>query len=196
MKFLKSNSKNKKYYNKINYIKLLIVFLVSLIAFFLFFYYIGQSKNLDNAVTVSIAIAAILSIGSVISDLSENRDRIFVINKKELGYIEIHKDRAGRFLKYKEYYDALEQYDNEEIYKENHLYEGIDKGIIKNVVSIKRKTNRMVVKANVESKEWKAAGKIMISKLYIVEKEYVKKFIIPNDYDEYEELYKKLNKMM
>lgn len=195
MKFLKSNSKNQKFYNKINYIKLLIVFIVSLIAFFLFFYYIGQSKNLDNAIFVSIAIATLLSIGSIISDLSENRDRIFVINKKELGYIEIHKDRAGRFLKYNEYYDALDKYDNEEIYKENHLYEGIDKGVIKSVKSIKKKSNRMVVKANVESKEWKAAGKIMINKLYIVEKEYTKKFIITNDYDEYESLYKMLNKI-
>ena len=195
MEYFKSNNKNNKLYNKINWIKLLIVFVVSFIIFSLFFYYIGNSKDIDSTIINSIIISILLAIWSILNDILQNRTRIFVCNEKEIGYIEIHEEKTGKFLRDYEFQELIDKTDIKDIYSNNHLYEGIDKGIIKNIVKIKKKYNRTVLEANVIEKSWKSASRVSITKLYLVDKEYKKKFIIPNDYDNYEKLYKKLSKL-
>ena len=195
MEYFKSNNKNSKLYNKINWIKLLIVFVVSFIIFSLFFYYIGNSKDIDSTIINSIIISILLAIWSILNDILQNRTRIFVCNEKEIGYIEIHEEKTGKFLRDYEFQELIDKTDIKDIYSNNHLYEGIDKGIIKNIVKIKKKYNRTILEANVIEKSWKSASRVSITKLYLVDKEYKKKFIIPNDYDNYEKLYKKLSKL-
>ena len=195
MEYFKSNNKNNKLYNKINWIKLLIVFVVSFIIFSLFFYYIGNSKDIDSTIINSIIISILLAIWSILNDILQNRTRIFVCNEKEIGYIEIHEEKTGKFLRDYEFQELIDKTDIKDIYSNNHLYEGIDKGIIKNIIKIKKKYNRTVLEANVIEKSWKSASRVSITKLYLVDKEYKKKFIIPNDYDNYEKLYKKLSKL-
>ena len=196
MEFCRSNKSNEKIYNKINYSKMLLVFFVSFVLFSLALYFISNKQNLDSSVITSLIIALLLSFASVLGDIFDNRDRVYVFNKKEFGYFEIHKEKnGGAFLKDLEYDKAIDKYGMEDIYKNNNLYEGIDKGIIKEVISVKKKFNKIVVKANVEEKQWKATGVFTISNLYVVEKEYEKKMIIPNDYDNYEKIYKTLYKM-
>lgn len=193
MEIFRSDKSNSKIYEKINYIKMLIVIVLSFLLFTLFLYYIGKQQNLDRAVITSFVISLLLGIGSVIGDILENRSRVFCIDKDEIGYLELHTDQVGgAFLRDKEYEDTLEKNGILEIYKNIQKYEGIDKGIIKNVISIKKKYNRMVVKAIVLEKQWKTSSFFTISKLYVVEKEKSKKIIIPNDYDNYNKLYKKL----
>ena len=195
MECFKSNRKNTKWYSKINYFKLLVVLTTSFLLFTLFFYYIGGSNDLDRAILTSIFISFLISIGSIIGDLIEHRSRIFIFSKDELGYIEIHTEKMGSFLRDEDYNETVKINSIEDIFKDNSQYEGIDRGIIKNVKSLKKKNNRMIVKANVVSKEWKAAGFFTVSKLYLVEKKYCKKIIIPSDYDGYEKIYKSLNKL-
>lgn len=195
MECFKSNTKNTKWLSKINYFKLLVILTFSFLIFTLFFYYIGSSNDLNRALLTGLAVSLLLSIGSIIGDLIEHRSRIFIMNKDELGYIEIHTEKMGSFLRDEDYNETVKINSIEDIFKDNSQYEGIDRGIIKSVKSLKKKNNRMIVKANVVSKEWKAAGFFTISKLYLVEKEYCKKIIIPRDYDGYEKLYKSLNKL-
>ena len=196
MECCKSNKSNERIYNKINYLKMLLVFFISFIGFSLFFYYIGNKQNLDDSVTTALIISLLLCLGSILSDLFSNRDRIYIFNKKEFGYLEIHKEKnGGAFLKELEYDKAVNKYTPEDIYENTNLYEGIDKGIIKDVISVEKKSNKIVAKATVVEKQWESSGFFTISKLYLIEKEYVKKFIIPNDYDNYEKIYKTLIKM-
>ena len=196
MEYSRSNKSNEKLFNKINYSKMLLVFFISFIALSLALYYIGDKQNLDSSVVTSLIVALLLSLASILGDLFDNRDRVFVFNKKEFGYIEIHKEKnGGAFLKELEYDKAIDKYGIEDMYDNNELYEGIDKGIINDVISVKKKYNKIVVVANVSEKQWKATGVFTISKLYIVNKEYEKKMIIPNDYDNYEKIYKTLYKL-
>ena len=175
---------------------MLLVFFVSFILFSLVLYYIGNQQDLDNSVVTSLIIALLLSFASILGDIFDNRDRVYVFNKKEFGYFEIHKEKnGGAFLKELEYDKAIDKYGMEDIYKNNNLYEGIDKGIIKEVISLKKRFNKIIVKANVEEKQWKATGVFTISNLYIENNEYEKKIVIPNDYDNYEKIYKTLYKM-
>ena len=199
MECLKCNKKNKKIYEKINYTKLLIVVIVCIIFFTISFYYIGEKRDINNSLRVASIISILLGASSIIGDIIDNRDRMFIIDNDNIGYIEIHKEKvSGPYLKDEEYFKIINKKGIEEVFKNNHLYEGIDKGTITSIISIKKKYNRMVVKANVIEKMWKSSSSYTISKLYVVEKERKKKIIIPNDLDNYEELYKKItikNKM-
>lgn len=196
MEIFRVNKKNTKLYKKINYLKLLLVIIIIFVLFFILFYFIGREQNINRAIYTSIIISFIVGLGSIFSDLIDYRDRVYVIDDKEFGYIEIHKETVGGvFLRECEYNDVLDQHGIEEIYKHNNKYEGIDKGIIKKVISVKKKYNRTILIANVVEKEWKSSSFFTISKLHIVEKEKKKKMIIPNDYDNYDKLYKKINKI-
>ena len=81
-----------------------------------------------------------------------------------------------------------------EVYNNIEDYEGIDCGHIKEVLSIRKDNNRLVVIANVNAKEWVPIGKITVKKLELQERNYNKKIIIPNDFDNYDELYKLLDR--
>ena len=196
MEIYKSNRKNSKIYKKIDYLKLLIIIVVSFTLFTLFFYYIGRQQKLGDSILTSILVTLLISLGSIISDILENRVKVFLSDRKELGYIEIHNENfGGPFVSDREYQEVLKKYDIEEIYKDNSQYEGIDKGVIKKVLKIKKRFNKTVVKAEVDLKEWKSSSFISIANLFIKEKTCIKKIIIPNDYDNYEKLYKKLSKL-
>lgn len=196
MEIYKSNRKNSKIYKKIDYLKLLIIIVVSFTLFSLFFYYIGRQQKLGDSILTSILVTLLISLGSIISDILENRVKVFLSDRKELGYIEIHNENfGGPFVSDREYQEVLKKYDIEEIYKDNSQYEGIDKGVIKKVLKIKKRFNKTVVKAEVDLKEWKSSSFISIVNLFIKEKTCIKKIIIPNDYDNYEKLYKKLSKL-
>ena len=196
MEIYKSNRKNSTIYKKIDYLKLLIIIVVSFTLFSLFFYYIGRQQKLGDSILTSILVTLLISLGSIISDILENRVKVFLSDRKELGYIEIHNENfGGPFVSDREYQEVLKKYDIEEIYKDNSQYEGIDKGVIKKVLKIKKRFNKTVVKAEVDLKEWKSSSFISIVNLFIKEKTCIKKIIIPNDYDNYEKLYKKLSKL-
>ncbi len=197
MEIYKSNGKNCKFYKKIDYIKLLLVIIVSLLIFSLFFYYIGKEQELCKSICTALIITVLISMGSIMSDLVDNRSRIFIINKNEIGFIEIHSEKVGGdFLKESEFNEILSKYDIEEIYKDNNKFEGIDKGIINKVLKIKKKYNKTIVKANIGLKEWKSSSFLTISKVYLIDKNCTKRIVIPNDYDKYDELIKKMRKMI
>ena len=199
MEYFKSNKKNKKIYEKINYTKLLLVIIISFVFFSIAFYYVGGEKDGYNNLRVASIISLLLGVSSVVGDLIDNRNRIFIIDKDDIGYIEIHTEKvSGPYLSDEEYFGIINKKGVEEVYKNNHSYEGVDKGIITGIISVKRKYNRIVVKANVIEKIWKSSSITTISNLYVVEKEKKKKIIIPNDFNNYEKLYKKMieNKKM
>ena len=195
MEIFKSNRKNKKLYQKINYTKLLLVIIIPLIVLSIFFYFVGGKQNIDTSIYKSSLVSLLLGLGSFFGDIVENRSRIFLIDKNNIGYIDIHTEKVGGpYLKDNEFFDIVNKHGIEEVFKNNHNYEGIDKTIIKNIISVKKKYNRIVLKANVVTKEWKSSSIYTIAKLYIVEKERKKKIIIPNDYDNYDKLFKILTK--
>ena len=47
--------------------------------------------------------------GSIIGDLIEHRSRIFIMNKDELGYIEIHTEKMGSFLRDEDYNETVKR---------------------------------------------------------------------------------------
>ena len=195
MEIYKSNKKNKKIYEKINYLKLVLVIIITLITLTIAFYFIGGKQDIGNSISKSIIVSLLLGFGSIIGDLIDNRNRVFIIDKDELGFIDIHTEKiGGPYLKDEDFWEILNKHSIEEVYRNNYQYEGIDKTIIKKVISIKKKYNRIILKADVTTKEWKSSSTYTISKLYVVEKEKRKKIIVPSDFDNYEKLYKKILK--
>ena len=190
MEIYKSDRKNKKIYEKINYTKLILVIIIPFIVLSIIFYYIGGKQDIGTSIHEAIVVSFLLGIASFIGDLLDNRNRIFVIDKDTIGYIDIHTEKVGGpYLKDDEFWECVNKQGIIEVYKNNYKYEGIDKGIIKSIISIKKKYNRIVLKVNVSTKEWRSSSAYTISKLFVVEKEKKKKIIIPNDFDNYEKLY-------
>ena len=58
------------------------------------------------------------------------------------------------------------------------------------MLSVKKKSNKIVVVALVKSKEWVPMGRITIKKLSLENKNKEKKIVIQNDFDNYDKLYK------
>ena len=195
MKFYRSNKKNKRIYEKINYTKLLLVITISFLVFMISFYYIGKKRDINNSIFEASIISILLGTGSIIGDLVENRNRIFVVDNNYIGYIDIHTEKVGGpYLKDEEFYELIDKHGIKEVFLNNHQFEGIDKGIIKSIISVKKKYNRIVLKAVVDSKEWRSSSLYTISKLYLKDILKKRKIIIPNDFDNYEELYKNIIK--
>ena len=192
MELFRYNKENVIWYKKIDWIKVLLSFILSFFLFFMFFYYISNQSNIESVFFTSFLIGFLIAFNTYLSDLLENRDRVFILDKKSLGYLEIHKEISGKFLKTSDFYNILNKEELEDLYNKNYLYEGIDKGEIKNICFIKKKPNCIIIKAYVKEKRWKSTSKFVISKVYIIEKNYKKKIIIPNDFDEYNKLYRLL----
>ena len=190
MEIYKSNRKNNKIYQKINYVKLLLVIIIPLIMFTIIFYYIGGKQDIGNSIHEACVISLLLGLASIVGDFIDNRSRIFVIDKDTIGYIDIHTEKVGGpYLRDDDFFECVNKYGATEVYNNNYKYEGLDKGIIKDIISIKKKYNRIVLKANISTKEWESSSKYTISKLFVVEKERKKTIIIPNDFDNYVKLY-------
>lgn len=194
MEIFKYNKTNTKWYKKIDWIRLLLGFIISFFIFFMFFYFISNSNNTDEIFFTSLIISFLIVIFFFFDDLIENRDRVFIQDGKTFGYIEIHKELSGKFLRTSEFYNILNKEDIEEVFEKNYLFEGIDKGEIESIESIRKKANCIVIKAKVKEKKWKSTSRFFISKVYVVEDLYKKKMIIPNDYDNYNIIYKNLKK--
>ena len=196
MKIYKSNRKANKWYEKINWLRLVLL-LLSFFAFsFAILSILAQMKDIENALKVSILISLLVGIESVLIDILEHRDRIYFINKNKITYIEIHDDKDGKIYTHLTYYKMLNGKDLEEVHNNIDKYEGIDKGEIIEVKSIKKKCNRTIVKAKVKAQEWDVVGKFTISKMTLNEVEKEKTFIIMNDYEGYSELIEKIEKLM
>ena len=192
MEVFKCNQKKNKWYQKINWPKVLIIFIVSFLIFYLFFYYISNAYEIDRVFLTSLIISILITINYIFNDIIENRDRVFIINKSDIGYIEIHKELSGKFLKSSDFNKIISKEDIEEIYLKNHLFEGIDRGIIKSINYLKKKNNCIVIKAKTDEKIWKSVSRFTISKIYLVNRIKNKKIIIPNDYEENNKIYKYL----
>lgn len=194
MEEFKSNKNNKKWYQKINWKKIIIIFTLVLLICFFAFNYLGRNKDIVSALTRSIIIASLIIIELIISDLVENRKKIIFLDKKDLFYVEIHDQKDEKFISDTDFDMMIKNRKIKEVYNNIEDYEGIDCGHIKEVLSIRKDNNRLVVIANVNAKEWVPIGKITVKKLELQERNYNKKIIIPNDFDNYDELYKLLDR--
>jgi len=190
MKIFKYNKSNSKWYKKIDWVKLLFIFSFSFFLSFLFFYSISNQSNTEKSLFTSIIISLLISLNYFLNDLIENRDRVFILDGHCFGYVEIHKELSGgKFLKTNDFYNIINKEEIEDIFFKNYLYEGIDKGEIESVKYLKKKSNCIILKANVKEKRWKSTSRFVVSKIYLIEKKYEKKIIIPNDFGEYNKIY-------
>ena len=188
MKVYKSNRKENSYLKKINWFRL-IISMVLVFAFSAgFLSLLAQAKDMGYTIKISLIITIIVGITLILDDILENRDRVYFYDKKKLTFIEIHEDKIGKLLSYKEYKKIIEENSLEDINKDIKKYEGVDQGTVKKVLSIKQKCNRTKVKVLADMNEWEAIGRFTISKLTLNNVEKEKTFIIMNDYENYEEL--------
>ena len=195
MKVYKSNRKENSYFKKINWFRLIISMILVFIFSSGFLSLLAQAKDMGYTIKISIIITLIVGVTLILDDILENRDRVYFYDKKKLTFIEIHEDKIGKLLSYKEYRKILEENSLEDINKDIKKYEGIDQGTIKEVISIKKKCNRTKVKVLADMNEWEAVGRFTISKLTLNKVEKEKTFIIMNDYENYEELIDIINKI-
>lgn len=188
MKIYRSNKKSNSLFRKINWIKIFIVLAIIFTISFGVLSLLSQFKSLSNCIRTSSIIAVLIGLEFFLIDFYDNRDRIYFVNKNKISYIEIHEDRDGKLLTNTEYRKYLEDATPKEIYENQEKFEGVDKGEIIEVISIRKRINKTVAKVKVKSKEWDCVGRFTITKMFLNDKEKTKKFIIMNDYEDYNEL--------
>ena len=188
MKIYRSNKKSNSLFRKINWIKIFIVLAIIFTISFGVLSLLSQFKSLSNCIRTSSIIAVLIGLEFFLIDFYDNRDRIYFVNKNKISYIEIHEDRDGKLLTNTEYRKYLEDATPKEIYENQEKFEGVDKGEIIEVISIRKRINKTVAKVKVKSKEWDCVGRFTITKMFLNDKEKTKKFIIMNDYEDYKEL--------
>jgi len=188
MKIYRSNKKSNSLFRKINWIKIFIVLAIIFTISFSVLSLLSQFKSLSNCIRTSSIIAVLIGLEFFLIDFYDNRDRIYFVNKNKISYIEIHEDRDGKLLTNTEYRKYLEDATPKEIYENQEKFEGVDKGEIIEVISIRKRINKTVAKVKVKSKEWDCVGRFTITKMFLNDKEKTKKFIIMNDYEDYNEL--------
>ena len=194
MKIYRSNKKSNSLFRKINWIKIFIVLAIIFTISFGVLSLLSQFKSLSNCIRTSSIIAVLIGLEFFLIDFYDNRDRIYFVNKNKISYIEIHEDRDGKLLTNTEYRKYLEDATPKEIYENQEKFEGVDKGEIIEVISIRKRINKTVAKVKVKSKEWDCVGRFTITKMFLNDKEKTKKFIIMNDYEDYNELIKYFEK--
>ncbi len=186
MKEYKCNKKNIKWYKKIDYIVLIITVAITFTISLLFFNYIGN--DFERALITSLYISLLIVFYIFVSNLIENRDAVYLVENKKIKYIDIQKGRDGNLLTNIEYKEILESNKAKDIYSHNEKFEGVTTGEIVKVLKIKKGFSKTKIIAMVKGKKWQLKGVFKITKTDLVESEFKKKFIIPKDYDNYDEL--------
>ena len=195
MKIYKSSKNTIKWYRKINWLRLLILALLSFGLTFLITNLMSSFNELGNTFKLSLVISFLVSLETILNDILENRDRIFFIKGNTISYIEIHSEKNVKVLSHYDYIKILEDNNIETVHDNIEKFEGIDKGKIIKLINIKRKYNRTIVNAKVKVKEWTDEGKLTKLKMVLKDVEKDKKFIIMNDYNDYNELIDKINRL-
>lgn len=191
----KYNKEKSKWYKKIDWIRLSLTFVLVLAILYFTLDYLGLGKDSLYAFETSLTIAFLIGLELVLIDTLEHKDRIFVVEKDKVSYMEIHNQKDGKYLSDKEYETLIKKTKKvEDVLKNQKKYEGVDIGNIVKVNKISKRMNRVVVKAEVVEKEWKAKGVFTITDLDIIEKKYNKKFIISKEYENFDKLMKTLEK--
>lgn len=190
MEEFRCNKKNNKWYKKIDWKRAIIYYIILFIICFLVFYWLGKDKYISNAIFTSIIISFLIILEFVLNDLIENRKKIFYTEKNNIFYIELHDQKDGKFISDTDFDEIIKNKKAKEVYNNISDYEGIDCGKIEKVLSVKKKSNKIVVVALVKSKEWVPMGRITIKKLSLENKNKEKKIVIQNDFDNYDKLYK------
>ena len=195
MKIYKSSKNTIKWYRKINWLRLLILALLSFGLTFLITNLMSSFNELGNTFKLSLVISFLVSLETILNDILENRDRIFFIKGNTISYIEIHSEKNVKVLSHYDYIKILEDNNVETVHDNIEKFEGIDKGKIIKIINIKRKYNRTIINAKVKVKEWTDEGKLTKLKMVLKDVEKDKKFIIMNDYNDYNELIDKINRL-
>ena len=195
MKIYKSSKNTIKWYRKINWLRLLILALLSFGLTFLITNLMSSFNELGNTFKLSLVISFLVSLETILNDILENRDRIFFIKGNTISYIEIHSEKNVKVLSHYDYIKILEDNNIETVHDNIEKFEGIDKGKIIKLINIKRKYNRTIINAKVKVKEWTDEGKLTKLKMVLKDVEKDKKFIIMNDYNDYNELIDKINRL-
>ena len=189
MKIYRSNMNKISWYKKINWIKLITTILTIFTLFTLFFNYLGKNRDLEQALRTSFIISLLIGTDMVLKDLYSNKNIIIMKDKNKLEYIDLQDGKDGKLISNLEYNDIIEKNNPKHIYDNIGKYQGLIRGEIKEIISVKKKNNCIKVKALVEEKRWKSIGKVVIKKLLLEEKKYYKTIIIKNDIEKYEEVY-------
>ena len=189
MKIYRSNMNKISWYKKINWIKLITTILTIFTLFTLFFNYLGKNRDLEQALRTSFIISLLIGTDMVLKDLYSNKNIIIMKDKNKLEYRDLQDGKDGKLISNLEYNDIIEKNNPKDIYDNIGKYQGLIRGEIKEIISVKKKNNCIKVKALVEEKRWKSIGKVVIKKLLLEEKKYYKTIIIKNDIEKYEEVY-------
>lgn len=191
MKKYLNNKKNNSWYKKIDFLLSFGVFILTFGASFSLLSFFGKARNFSMTLRSSIIITILVTISYILTQLLEHRNTVYMIDKK-IRYVELHDSNDGKFLADEEFREVVDEEKPTKIYNNIEKYEGIDCGEIIEVLKINKRVNRIVLTAKVNAKVWSFKSKFFKSDIHLIEKSYKKKFIIPNDYDKYDELYQKL----
>ena len=190
MKISYYDTANKNRIKKIEFLKNIIISIIIFIITFLFFYLVvGNSNELYRSLIISIEITLLIHIAFIIYDIIENRINYYVIKNNSIKVIYPHHYTSN-------YEDSMISYDafrknmnDEEIRKSlinpNSEIEGIDIFEVKNILKVRKTKHRITFKAQGKEYYWQKNN----GKLERLVKEKEKKFIVPTDYINVDNLY-------
>lgn len=194
MKIYKSNYNKVKWYKKINWFKLILCIIILSVSITFILNYLSKGKDFERAIITGLIITSLIGIDIVLSDLFKFKSIILITDKKTIKYVDLQYGKDGTYIPYYEYEETINKDDPIDIYEHIDRYEGINCGLIKDIIKVKKRFNSLKIIANVKEKYWKPHGTFKINKITLEEKEYKKKIIIKNDFQEYDEICKLLLK--
>ena len=195
MKIYTCNKKRTEWFKRVDWIRVLIVFVIVFLLFFSFFHFIiGGTESSDRAVAVSLLISYLIAIGYMISYSIENRINVYIEKDDKIYVLFPHKlgnEYENTTISYKQFKKLVKTKENiEVVLKDIESFEGVDLVEILKVEKIKKYNKRFKFTATANIKQWEPKGGIFTIKEYVFNKKYGKiKFIVPTDYEDYEELY-------
>ncbi len=186
MKLYRFTNRNVKWSRKINFLKVILAFILSFVIFFLFFGLLSNFKDLDKNIIRIVLISLLIAIEVFCGEMLDHRNILYIIKDNKLLYFDFFDERSLKFVLEDKECSAEKKV--ERILKNIKDEEGISYGEVLKVLSVKERKTKIVVKAEVDTNEWKEKGLFLVYKLVPVSKIKKRKLIIRKDIDNFDEL--------
>lgn len=195
MKVFLCNDKKIPWYKRADWVRVLIVFVITFVIFFFLFYYLfGNETNFEMAISNSFLIGLLISIGTIISSFLENRINVYVEKNKKIYALFPHPVGSGyddTLISYKKFKEIIANDNLENIFDNQSKYYGIDIVEFTNIIKIKRCLKRVKCRVKVNASEWDSGKSLFFvnDNFKLTENNKTMTFLIPSDYEKYDELY-------
>lgn len=186
MKIYRITNKKVKWSRKVSFFKVILAFILSFVFVFLLFGLLSNFENIDENIMRTTIISILIAVEIFFSEVLDYRNILYIIKDNKLLYFDFYDERSLRYVLQNN--DSNNEKVVERILKNIKNEEGINFGEVLKILSVKERKTKLIVRAEVDTIEWKEKGFFFVYKLVPVSKIKNKKLIIRKDIDDFDEL--------